>query len=307
MQDTEAAAQNSDRSLSNPFDSLPDELLARILSEAALQECGLNRKHTVATELCQYRTVCSRFRRVALQVQNIGWELLDPNGSREESMLKFLTDARHIRGLFIWANAVDDYVASPGFFAALLGAVPRLETLGLEGGVFNRGDSEETCHELIRDVSALPYLQSLSFEECYLRLSTPLTIPQPFARLRQICLNCDLITDLALESLLQHCPRLESLELTLWVEGLVRLSIESTSLQELTFALAPDGLESLDIKAPQLNSLSCGPCSESCTIRVTAPLLKKLDIGSTTATFIAGDLGNWTSCHYGALGKERSI
>jgi hypothetical protein len=275
----EAAAQDINRSLSNPFDSLPDALLARILSEAALQEC-FPCIHAVATELCQYRTVCSRFRRVALQVQNIGWELLDPNGSREESLLKFLTDAGHIRGFFIWTDIDGTYVASPGFLAAVLGAVPQLETLGFQGRAFNRGESEEICHQLIRDVSALPHLQTLRFQECYLRLSTALSLPQPLARLRRFSLSCDVITDVALESLLQHCPCLESLELGQCVEGLITPIIESTSLQELTF-VTMDGLESLDIKAPQLILLAC---FGSCTTRITAPLLKKLDLRGPTAS-----------------------
>jgi hypothetical protein len=147
------------------------------------------------------------------KVQNIGWELLDPNGSREESLLKFLTYAGHIRGLFIWTDIDRNYVATPGFLAAVLGAVPQLESLGFQGGAFDRGESEEICHQLIRDVSALPYLQSLRLEERYLRLSTAISLPQPLARLRQFSLSCDVITDVALESLLQHCPCLESLEL----------------------------------------------------------------------------------------------
>jgi hypothetical protein len=56
IMDTEAAAQHSKRSMRDPFDSLPDALLACILSEVALEECGCNRIHAVATDFCQYLT-----------------------------------------------------------------------------------------------------------------------------------------------------------------------------------------------------------------------------------------------------------
>jgi hypothetical protein len=56
--------------------------------------------------------------------------------------------------------------------------------------------------------------------------------------------------------------------------------IESTSLQELTF-FTMNGVESLNIKAPQLILLAC---FGSCATRITAPMLKKLEIRSTTTS-----------------------
>lgn len=286
------------------IDHLPDSILARIIGRAVAttfeQPERFNSKpyvHLSAAsdfaELSKLRSVCSRFNRLASDVEELVC-FLDDAPAVDAHLIWFLRKMDNLRALYLVYNDPEDYedshpLFSSGFLAGAMCFAPRLERLCLRNGNLLGLNNPLDVLELL--LTSCPRLECLIFEYCHFSFNRP--INKLSASLKELHLSIIQSTDdSSLASLVQAAPNLEKLSLHIDGERCLDLvtRLSSTTLKHLFLDYRMVSLEveedirmmelgPVEINAPFLVSLHLRPDGDR-KMKIDAPELTSLDLYS---------------------------
>ncbi|GAQ78591.1 hypothetical protein KFL_000150450 [Klebsormidium nitens] len=243
-----------------PMDTLPDSILARIIGRAAAmtfeQPERFNSEpyvHSRAAsdfaELSKLRTVCSRFNRLAPDVEELVCNL-DDAPAVDAHLIWFLRKMDSLRALYLAYNDPEDnenshplqQCFSSGYLAGVVCFPPRLERFCLRNGYLLQPNNPLDVLEQL--LTKCPRLECLILEYCHFSINRP--INKLSASLKELHLSIiQSSNDSSLASLVQAAPNLEKLSLHIDGEhclGVVT-NISSTSLKHLFLDYNMVGLE----------------------------------------------------------------
>lgn len=233
------------RRASSGFDRLPDHLVTRILVAAS---------SGVVEGLCRYRTVCSRFNRIAAQAEKVTCQLQDA-GTLKSGVVRYLQDCQGLKSL-CFTSPISNAGSIPDlFWPAISGATPGLTHCEISHANLCPSDtaSEEPTHELLRTMAKCPQLRLLKLDSCRARLDKPVSAQHTFKSLTNIHLSDCYLEDPCLQSLMKACPCLKDLALD-GINGLVFPTISSGSMESMLIKPCDD-IDNVRIKMPQLAHL----------------------------------------------------
>lgn len=278
----EEMALISDKESCNPFDKLPDDLVLRILKEAAGDSIAPSRYRGLqgfarVGELCKLRIVCSRFDRIIPQAEKITWKIEEPSVAKNRiRTLRFILENQGLTSLRLLNIDADSDLLPQAFLLAIATASPLLHYLEIDGGGFwevEREKEQTQAEQLLRSLALCPQLESLVLDSHSTYLMRPLSSRYSFKSLLSLDLTGATLTDSSLASITKVCPVLESLIVDK-VYDLENATIQSNSLKRLIIEAAAEDIGTLEVKAPSLTSLEAGRIVQ---LQVDAPSLFSLE------------------------------
>jgi hypothetical protein len=259
--------------MSSFFDRLPDSLVVRILTLGAADAADIVSESEAsedlcciadASELCMLRPVCSRFAKLSLQVKNLLWDLNPYPREIEGRMVKFLHAAENVKILHLWP---DNRPISGGMLAGALLAVPKL------GGTLSEDEFDETMTlQLMEFLSSCHHVTSIMLLDCSPSLQRAVQWRHPFQNLEHRKISPGALTDTAVQSIMELCPVLQTVDLS-GISGLLHPRLYSSSLKDLF--LQTHGVDRLELFAPKLVSARL---FDSANITIDATELRSLSM-----------------------------
>lgn len=257
----------------SPLSTLPPELALKIISLAS---------EGSGTALCQLRVVSREFRELVSQVDSVLWTL-PCSGVMETEVLAFLRSARKITSLGLvlcedrWSRPVPPSV---GFLTGAFMLTPYLQKLRLYGINFKRAyeHSGRLVKQLFQSISQFcPHVCKLevSLHGACLDEGLPengLFPALKALRLRMLSPDCE-ISKTFFESLINHCPILEAVELSGAADH-IPAHLRSTSLRSLR--IQEDKAWFAKLEAPNLAHLQLDLFIDTV---IDAPNLRTLVLG----------------------------
>jgi hypothetical protein len=202
------------------FDRLPEHIIVDILARDAEINNGMG--DSDLRRLCQYRTVCKRFKDIVHQAGSVSCKL-DEARLIEMRLIRFLQESERVETLIVRAPA-KPFQISNVFLCAFLGASKSLTALRLSGGTLCTPSSDESVHELFRTMSGCPHLKSLNLHFCGANIKAPVRAKHQLRSLSDLSISKASINDKSMASVLKLCPALTALSLAK-LGGLKRLHI----------------------------------------------------------------------------------
>lgn len=262
-----------------PFERLPDDIVQRILAQAAeLNGCPPNKGFAQIQRLCQLRTVCSRFDRLVPCTER----LLCRNANHTAQLVLFLQDTQAVKAICINAGPLPQLSLQ-----ALLGAAPHVQSLVIVDGFFYihndaqiPGNHVQNLHDLFRFLSMRHQLKELELKESAVPFHGALSSRHTLSNLNSLTLDDIGVDAVCLASILKACSSLTALVVR-QAEGLRNTAIALGSLTTLDFDMSRElsAAASLEIQAPQLLHLTVTSVNR---VTVNAPNLLALELYYTS-------------------------